>query len=432
MGDLTIDSSKTALVGSELPTGSVERHTAPSISEPAASNVAIPVYSILISVCVCHLLNDMVQSILPSTYPMFKNAFHLSFSQIGLLTLTFQLTASLLQPCVGLYTDRHPRPFSLPIGLCSSLLGLLLLSSASSFHAVVIAAALLGVGSSVFHPESSRVARLASGGQFGLAQSIFQVGGNVGVACGPLLVVFIVLPRGQSSIRWFSLGTLTAIIILIRVSFWYKAHLAGRIKTGFAHLAVPSTLSPKKVHKSIAILVALIFSKHFYLASINSYFIFYLIGKFHVSQRNAQLHLFAFLGAVAIGTITGGPIGDRVGRKRVIWVSILGVLPFTLMLPHANLFWTGILSVIIGLVLASAFPAIVVYAQELLPGKVGMISGLFFGLAFGVGGLGAALFGWLADRTSIGFVYHVSAFLPAIGLLTAFLPKLHSDERQQA
>lgn len=424
MSDISIDRPETGLGLTDLQKEIVE-------PQPA-SKAAIPVYSILLSVGVCHLLNDMVQSILPSTYPMFKDAFHLSFGQIGLLTLTFQLTASLLQPGVGLYTDRHPKPFSLPIGLASSLIGLLLLSAASSFHAVVIAAALMGIGSSVFHPESSRVARLASGGQFGLAQSIFQVGGNLGVACGPLLVALIVLPRGQSSIRWFSLGTLLAMIILVRVSIWYKAHLTGRMKAGLAHVAVASPVAPKKVRRSIAILVALIFSKHFYLASINSYFIFYLIGKFHVSVRNAQLHLFAFLGAVAIGTIVGGPIGDRVGRKYVIWVSILGVLPFTLMLPHANLFWTGVLSVIIGLVLASAFSAIVVYAQELLPGKVGMISGLFFGLAFGVGGLGAALFGRLADATSIAFVYQLTAFLPVIGLLTAFLPNLHAAERRRA
>ncbi len=390
----------------------------------------IPVYPILISVAVCHLLNDMVQSILPSTYPMFKSAFHLSFSQIGLMTLTFQLTASLLQPCVGFYTDRHPKPFSLPLGLASSLVGLLLLSAATTFHMALIAAALIGMGSSVFHPESSRVARLASGGQFGMAQSLFQVGGNVGVAFGPLLVALIVLPRGQSSIRWFALGTLLAMIILVKVSVWYKAHLAGRIKTGLAHLALASP--PKNAWRSIAILVALIFSKYFYLASINSYFIFYLIGKFHVSVRNAQFHLFAFLGAVAVGTFVGGPIGDRIGRKYVIWVSILGVLPFTLMMPHANLFWTGVLSMIIGLMLASAFSAIVVYAQELLPGKVGMISGLFFGLAFGFAGLGAALFGRLADATSIDFVYKVSAFLPAIGLLTAFLPDLHAGERRKA
>ena len=382
------------------------------------------VYFILTSVAVCHLLNDSMQSLLPSIYPMFKSLFHLSFGQIGLIALTYQLTASLLQPVVGLYTDRHPKPFSLPIGLCSTFIGLLLLSVAHSFHAILFAIAFVGVGSSVFHPESSRVARMASGGRYGFAQSLFQVGGNVGIACGPLLVAFIVLSRGQSSIAWFSLVALLTIILLIPVSLWYRAHLTPRTKASPVRAAA-SPLSPRKVRMSIGILVALIFSKHFYLSSINNYLIFYLISKFQVSVRDAQIHLFFFLASVAVGTFVGGPIGDRIGRKYVIWVSILGVLPFTLLLPHANLFWTTILTIIIGLVLASAFSAIVVYAQELLPGKVGMISGLFFGLAFGVAGLGAALFGRLADLTSIGFVYNVCAYLPAIGVLTAFLPNLH-------
>jgi len=382
------------------------------------------VYFILTSVGVCHLLNDSMASLLPSIYPMFKSLLHLSFGQIGLIALTYQLTASLLQPVVGLYTDRHPKPFSLPIGLCSTLIGLLLLSVAHSFHAIVFAVALVGVGSSVFHPESSRLARMASGGQYGLAQSLFQVGGNVGMASGPLMVAFVVLPRRQSSIAWFSLIALLTIILLIPVSFWYRAHLTPKTKTSPVH-AAESPLAPKKVRVSIGILVALIFSKYFYLSSINNYLIFYLISRFQVSVRDAQIPLFLFLASVAVGTFLGGPIGDRIGRKYVIWVSILGVLPFTLLLPHANLFWTTILIVIIGLVLASAFSAIVVYAQELLPGRVGMISGLFFGLAFGIGGLGAALFGRLADLTSIVFVYNVCAYLPAIGLLTAFLPNLH-------
>ena len=382
------------------------------------------VYFILTSVAVCHLLNDMMASLLPSIYPMFKSLLHLSFGQIGLMALTYQLTASLLQPVVGLYTDRHPRPFSLPIGLCSTLIGLLLLSAAHSFHAIVFAAALVGVGSSVFHPESSRVARMASGGRYGLAQSLYQVGGNVGMAGGPLMVAYVVLPRGQSSIAWFSLIALLTIILLIPVSVWYGARLTP--KTGAAPGNTgESSVSPGKVRVSIGILVALIFSKYFYLSSINNYLIFYLISRFQVSVRDAQIHLFLFLASVAVGTFVGGPLGDRIGRKYVIWVSILGVLPFTLLLPHANLFWTTVLTVIIGLVLASAFSAIVVYAQELLPGKVGMISGLFFGLAFGVAGLGAALFGRLADLTSIDFVYNVCAYLPAIGLLTAFLPNLH-------
>ena len=382
------------------------------------------VYFILTSVAICHLLNDMMASLLPSIYPMFKSMLHLSFGQIGLMALTYQVTASLLQPIVGLYTDRHPKPFSLPIGLCSTLIGLLLLSAAHSFHAIVFAAALVGVGSSVFHPESSRVARMASGGRYGLAQSLYQVGGNVGMAGGPLMVAYVVLPRGQSSIAWFSLIALLTIILLIPVSVWYGARLTP--KTGAAPGNTgESSVSPGKVRVSIGILVALVFSKYFYLSSINNYLIFYLISKFHVSVRAAQIHLFLFLASVAVGTFVGGPLGDRIGRKYVIWVSILGVLPFTLLLPHANLFWTTVLTIIIGLVLASAFSAIVVYAQELLPGKVGMISGLFFGLAFGVAGLGAALFGRLADLTSIDFVYKVCAYLPAIGLLTAFLPNLH-------
>ena len=397
----------------------------PSISAPQQT-----VYFILTSVAVCHVLTDSMASLLPSIYPMFKSLLHLTYGQIGLLALTVQLTSSLLQPIVGLYTDRHPKPFSLPIGLGSTLVGLLLLSVASSFRGIVFAAALMGLGSSVFHPESSRVARLASGGRYGLAQSMFQVGGNIGFAGGPLLVAFVVLSRGQASIAWFSFIALAAIILLIPVGFWYRSHLTHTANNGPIH-AVQSPVSPKKVRISVTILVALIFSKYFYLSSINNYLIFYLISKFHVSLRDAQIHLFLFMASVAVGTFVGGPIGDRVGRKYVIWVSILGVLPFTLLLPHANLFWTTILTVIIGLVLASAFSAIIVYAQELVPGKVGMISGLFFGLAFGMGGLGAALLGWLADLTSIGFVYNVCAYLPAMGLLTAFLPNLHESRIQQ-
>jgi FSR family fosmidomycin resistance protein-like MFS transporter len=383
------------------------------------------------SVAVCHLLNDMMASLMPSVYPMFKSLLHLSFGQIGLLALTYQLAASLLQPIVGLYTDRHPKPFSLPIGVSSTLIGLLLLSVAHSFHAIVFAAALMGVGPSVFHPESSRVARMASGGRYGLAQSLFQVGGNVGMAGGPLMIAYVVLSRGQSSIAWFSLIALLTIILLIPISFWYRARLTPKTGASRVH-TTESPVPPGKVRMSIGILVALIFSKYFYLSSINNYLIFYLISKFQVSVRDAQIHLFLFLASVAVGTFVGGPIGDRIGRKYVIWVSILGVLPFTLLLPHADLFWTTILTVTIGLVLASAFSAIVVYAQELLPGKVGMISGLFFGLAFGIAGLGAALFGWLADLTSITFVYKVCAYLPAIGLLTAFLPDLHEGRTRIA
>ncbi len=389
------------------------------------------VYFILTSVAVCHLLNDMMSSsLLPSVFPIFKSLLHLSFAQIGLLALTYQLTASLLQPLVGLYTDHHPMPFSLPLGLASTLFGLLLLSVASSFSAVVLAAALAGVGSSVFHPESSRVARMASGGQYGLAQSFFQVGGNVGQAGAPLLIAFVVLSRGQSSIAWFSLIALLTIILLIPVSLWYRTRLTPKTAGTQVREAKPP-VSPAKVRISIAILVALIFSKGFYQAGINNYLIFYLIAKFQLSEQAAQIYLFIFLASVAVGTFVGGPVGDRIGRKYVIWASILGVLPFTLLLPHVNLFWTVILTVIIGLVLASAFSAIIVYAQELVPGKVGMISGLFFGLAFGMGGLGAAVLGWLADLTSIGFVYNVCAYLPAIGLLTVFLPNLHEGRAQQ-
>ena len=390
------------------------------------------VYPILASVAVCHLLNDMMASLLPSIYPMFKDLLHLSFGQIGLMALTYQLAASLLQPLVGIYTDRHPKPFSLPVGLCSTLVGLLLLSTAHTFHAVVFAAALVGLGSSVFHPESSRVARMASGGRYGLAQSLFQVGGNVGMSGGPLMVAYVVLSRGQSSIAWFSLIALLLIVLLIPVSVWYRGRIKPKTGTAPVHAAAGPPLPPGKVRLSIGILVALIFSKYFYLSSINNYLIFYLVNRFHISVQDGQIHLFLFLASVAVGTFVGGPLGDRIGRKYVIWGSILGVLPFTLLLPHANLFWTTILTVVIGMVLASAFSAIVVYAQELLPGKVGMISGLFFGLAFGVAGLGAALFGWLADLAGIGFVYKLCAYLPAIGLLTAFLPNLHEGRTRKA
>lgn len=382
------------------------------------------IFTILAAISVCHLLNDMIQSLIPAIYPILKDSFRLSFGQIGLITLTYQLTASLLQPMVGLYTDHRPKPFSLPVGMGFSLAGLLLLSVAPAFSTLLLAAGLVGLGSSVFHPESSRVARMASGGQHGLAQSIFQVGGNAGSSLGPLLAAFIVLPHGQHSIAWFSTGALLAIMILTYVGVWYRSY--GRIKSGpkTRRGGNVSVLSSRKVAFSIAILVALVFSKYFYLASITSYYTFYLMHKFGVSVQSSQIYLFIFLGAVAAGTMIGGPVGDRIGRKHVIWGSILGVLPFTLALPYASLFWTAILSVIIGVVLASAFTAILVYAQELMPGKVGMVSGLFFGLAFGMGGIGAAILGKLADMTSIAFVYHVCSYLPLIGLLTAFLPNL--------
>jgi FSR family fosmidomycin resistance protein-like MFS transporter len=384
-------------------------------------------FRILAAITVCHLLNDMMQSVVPALYPILKASYHLDFSQIGMISASLQITASLLQPMIGAYTDAHSKPYSLAIGMGFTLTGLLLLASAPSFVAILVAVALVGVGSAVFHPESSRIARLASGGQHGLAQSLFQVGGNAGSATGPLLAAFIVLPKGQPSIAWFSIAALIAIVILVQVGTWYKNHHPPTSKRTAA--AAHATLPRRKIVLAMSVLVALIFSKYIYLVSINSYYTFYLIAKFHLSVRSAQIHLFLFLGAVAVGTFAGGPIGDRIGRKYVIWCSILGVLPFTLALPFANLFWTSVLTVIIGLVLASAFSAILVYAQELVPGRVGAISGLFFGLAFGVAGIGAALLGRLADATSITFVYRLCAFLPAIGLLTAFLPNLESQKK---
>jgi MFS transporter, FSR family, fosmidomycin resistance protein len=381
-------------------------------------------FTILAAISFCHLLNDLVQSMIPAIYPLLKASFHLDFAHVGIITLTYQLTASLLQPLVGLYTDRRPMPYSLTLGMGITLVGLVMFALAPTFGSLLMAAALVGMGSAVFHPESSRVARLASGGQHGLAQSVFQVGGNAGTALGPLLAAFIVLPRGQSSIAWFSGLALIGMVVLANVGSWSKRNRPTKTKSRVTFVAQRLQLSRNRVAMALAVLIALIFSKYFYLASLTSYYTFYLMNKFHLPVRDAQIHLFIFLGAVAAGTIIGGPIGDRIGRKYVIWWSILGVLPFTLLLPYANLFWTGMLSVVIGLILASAFSAILVYAQELVPGKIGMISGLFFGLAFGMAGIGAALFGRLADRTSIDFVYHVCSFLPAIGLLTGFLPNL--------
>jgi FSR family fosmidomycin resistance protein-like MFS transporter len=377
-----------------------------------------------LAISFCHLLNDTLQSVLPAVYPLLKDTYRLDFGEIGLVTLTLNLTASLLQPVVGLYTDRRPMPYSLPAGMTFSLCGMLLLAVAPRYGIVLVAVALVGMGSSVFHPESSRVARAASGGRHGLAQSLFAVGGNAGSALGPLLAAFIILPFGQRSIAWFAGVALLAIVVLARVSRWYKSHGSFALHAASAARSRISRLPRRTVASSLAVLVALIFSKYFYLASITSYYTFFLMSKFHLDVRSAQLHLFVFLGAVAVGTIVGGPIGDRFGRKYVIWGSILGVLPFTLVLPYADLFWTGVLTVIIGLVLASAFSAIIVYAQDLVPGKVGTISGVFFGLAFGMGGIGAALLGELADRTSIEFVYRCCSVLPAIGLLTWFLPNL--------
>jgi FSR family fosmidomycin resistance protein-like MFS transporter len=394
------------------PAPAVERHT-------AAPQAAL---GILSAISLCHGLNDLLQSVLPAVYPILKTAYRLDFGQIGLITFTNTVTASLLQPVVGLITDKRPKPYSLAIGMGCTLLGLLLLSAAPTYAAVLIAVGFVGVGSSIFHPESSRVARLASGGRHGFAQSLFQVGGNAGSATGPLLAAFIVLPYGQRSIAGFALVALVAIVILARVGNWYKTHLVVHAKA--ASTAIHTGISRARVRLALLILMLLVFSKNVYLVSITSYYTFYLIDKFGVSVRSAQLHLFLFLGAAAAGTFIGGPIGDRIGRKLVMWVSILGALPFTLLLPYVNLFWTDVLTIIIGLVMASAFSAIVVFAQELVPGRVGAVSGLFFGFAFGFGGIGAALLGQLADSTSIDFVYKVCSFLPAIGLLTAFLPNI--------
>jgi len=390
--------------------------------QPDGPKPATLVVRVVLAISFCHFLNDMMQSLIPAMYPILKSSFQLSFSQVGLIALTGQLTASLLQPVVGLVTDRRPQPFSLPVGMGFTLGGLLLLARAPSFGLILVAVALMGMGSAVLHPESSRVARMASGGRHGLAQSLFQVGGNAGGALGPLLAAFFILPRGRTSIAWFALAALLAMGVLLKVGGWYRRRAQGHLAS--AGSPPPSPLGRRRVASSLAILMALIFSKYFYLASLTSYYTFYLMSRFHVSVQNAQIHLFVFLGAVAAGTVAGGPVGDRIGRKYVIWVSILGILPFTLLLPRANLFWTGALSVVIGLVLASAFSAILVYAQELVPGRVGTISGLFFGFAFGMGGIGAALLGRLADLTDIFFVYKVCSFLPLIGLLAWFLPDL--------
>ncbi len=384
----------------------------------APSGIALP---ILFGASVCHFLNDATQSLFTASYPLFKGAFDLNFAQIGLLTLAYQLSASVLQPLVGRYTDRHPAPYSLPLAMAVSAAALIVLAFAPTYAAVLAGSLLLGVGSSIFHPETSRLARLASGGAHGLAQSIFQVGGNFGSAVGPLMVAFIVLPAGQRSLAWFAGLALIGVAIMTRLGSWYAKSLAARARAPAARTAAAAPQTPG-VKRAMAILAALIFSKYFYIASFTSYYVFYLEQRFATSERTAQICLFVFLGAVAAGTIIGGPIGDRIGRKTVIWASILGILPFSLVLPYASFEATIVLSAIVGLVIASAFPAIIVYAQELMPNRIGMVSGLFFGLAFGMGGLGAALLGVLADWTSIVFVYKVCAFLPLIGALAAFLP----------
>ena len=395
-----------------------------TLSSPPAAPARRTAFGILGAISVAHLLNDMLQALILAIYPLLRADFSLSFVQIGLITLTFQVTASLLQPVIGWYTDKHPQPWSLPIGMGFTLAGLALLATAGSFQMILLAAALVGTGSSVFHPESSRVARMASGGRHGLAQSLFQVGGNAGSALGPLLAALVIAPYGRGNVGWFTLAALLAIVLLLQISRWYQAqHRAVKSQPAPA----VSPLPRRKVAQAISILLLLVFSKYFYLTSLSSYYTFYLMQKFSLSVQSAQLHLFVFLFAVAAGTVIGGPIGDKIGRKRVIWASILGVAPFTLLLPHVGLWWTGALSVIIGFVLASAFSAILVYAQELMPGRIGMVSGLFFGFAFGMGGLGAAVLGLVADHTGIERVYQICAYLPLLGIFTAFLP----DTRQK-
>jgi len=389
------------------------------------------IFSILFTISFTHLLNDMLQAVIPAVYPVMKAKFHLTFTQIGLITFTYQLTASILQPFVGFYTDKRPRPYSLAVAMGFTLLGLVAVSLASSFINILLAVSLIGIGSSIFHPESSRVAHLASGGKKGLAQSIFQLGGNAGSAIGPLLAAIIVVPYGQFYIIWFSLAAILGILILSRVAKWYQEQLAIKaLNKNIVKEEIHHHLSKNRVVLSLGILLVLIFSKYFYMASMTSYYTFYLMDKFNVSVQQSQIYLFAFLGAVAAGTLIGGPLGDRFGRKYIIWISILGAAPFTLLLPYVSLFWTGALSVVIGLIISSAFSAILVYATELVPGKVGMIAGLFFGFAFGMGGLGSAILGKLADQTSIEYVFKICAFLPMIGILTGFLPNIEGSKKR--
>jgi len=394
---------------------------ATTTTTPAVEKTA---YLVILGISLCHLLNDVMQSLLAAIYPLLRDEFRLDFWQIGLMTLAFQATASLLQPLIGLYTDKRPIPQSLPVGMGATMGGLFFLATATSYPLLLLGAGLIGIGSAIFHPEASRVARLASGGKFGTAQSLFQVGGNFGTAIGPLLAAFIVVPLGRPSIAWFSLAALLGMAILWQVGNWY-----GRYRKANAGRPPPSRALPlpkNRIVMAIVVLGILVFSKDAYTASISSYYTFFLIEKFQLTTQQSQLMLFLFLGAMALGTVLGGPIGDRIGALAVIWVSILGVLPFTLLLPHVDLFWTGILSVVIGIIIASAFPAIVVFAQELVPGRVGMIAGIFFGFAFGMGGISAAVLGVLADARGIEYVYWLCSFLPILGLLTILLPRRSS------
>lgn len=395
--------------------------TTTAAAAPRAADPAV--MAILVAISLGHLLNDSLQSVLTALYPLVKEPLGLSFAQIGIVTLGFQLTASVLQPLVGLATDRRPQPFSLPLGMASSLCGVLLLATASGFWSLLAGAVLIGIGSAIFHPEASRVARLASGGRYGFAQSLFQVGGNLGQAIGPLLVALLVVPRGQGSAAWFALAAVAGIIVLGRVGHWYRAHLVARRAAGPAPVRA-SHLSPRAARIAIAVLLVLTLSKNAYMASFATYYAFFMIERFAVSMHSAQLHLFLFMAATALGTLLGGMIGDRIGHRTIMWVSILGVLPLTAALPHVSLVWTDILAVLIGLVMASAFPAIVVTAQEIMPGRVGMIAGLFFGVAFGMGGIGAAAAGWLADLVGVVTTFAWCGLLPALGLAMLFLPEL--------
>lgn len=394
----------------------------PTSAIDSSTIVQKTIYPILFSIAFAHLLNDLLQAVIPAAYPILKDNFKLNFTQIGLITLAYQLAASILQPMVGLYTDKKPKPFSQIFGMLFTLSGIVLLSYAANFYMIIVAVVLVGIGSSIFHPEASRISFLASGGKRGLAQSIFQLGGNAGTAIGPLLVALIVVPNTQKYIVWFAIVAIIALVVLSRIALWYQNHLSLRT-TKKAVVDLPN-LSQAKIIISVSILLILIFSKFFYMASMSSYFTFYLMEKFHLSVQDAQFHLVLFLASCAVGTLIGGPLGDKFGRKYVIWFSVLGAAPFTLLLPFVDLFWTGVLSVVIGIVISSAFPAILVYAQELLPKKLGMVSGLFYGFAFGMGGLGSALLGNLADHTSITYVYYLCAYLPLIGIIAFFLPNL--------
>jgi MFS transporter, FSR family, fosmidomycin resistance protein len=383
-------------------------------------------YSILFSISFAHLINDLIQAIIPSIYPIIKQSYHLSFTQIGLITFAFQFTASILQPFVGYYTDKHPKPFSQIYGMVFSLIGIVSISFADNFYWIVGSVMLIGTGSAIFHPESARISNMASGGKRGLAQSIFQVGGNFGTALGPLLVALIVVPNAQKYILWFVIAAVIGLGILSKIAFWYRSHLD--LRNYSKGIALENNLSKKQVNLAVGILLTVIFSKFFYSASLSSYYTFYLIGKFHLSIQNAQYHLFIYLIAYALGTILGGPLGDKIGRKYVIWLSVFGAFPFALLLPYVNLFWTDVLMIIIGIIISSAFPAIIVYAQELLPKKIGMVSGLFYGYAFGMGALGSACLGILADHTSIQYVYTICSYLPLIGVICYFLPNLKKQK----